>query len=156
MHQLLAAHFQAENADREVFVDRHVLGDVHGERGLAHARPRCDHDHLRWMQAARHPVEFDKAGGDSGDSAFALVKFLDRLDRFHDLILHGKHLTFEPVFADCEDLLFHFVEQIIHFVLLFVGAPHAFGRRRNDLAQNVFVANDLEIVVERWPQSART
>ena len=108
------------------------------------------------MQAAGHAVELDKPGGDSGDAAFALVQLLDRLDRFHHLVFHRKHLPFEAVFADGEDLLFHFVEQIVHLVLLFVSAAHALGGGRNDLAQDVFVANDLEVISRRWLRSERT
>ena len=62
------------------------------------------------------------------------------------MLLHGKHLAFETVFAHGENPLLHFVEQVIDLVLLFVRATHALGGGRNDLAQNVFVANDFEVV----------
>src|SRR4029077_5509979 len=84
---------------------------------------------------------------DSSDSTFALVKLLDRLDRFHDLVFHRKHLAFEAVFANGEDSLFYFVEQIIDFILFLVSAPNTFRGGRNDFAQDVFVANNLEIVL---------
>ena len=148
LNKLLTAHFQAENADRQFFVDRNVLGNVHRQCGLSHARPRCDYDHLRGMHPAGHPVEFDEAGRDSSDAAFALVEFFDRLDRFHHLVLHREHLALEPVLADGENSLLHFVEKIADLVLFFVGAPHAFGGGGDDRAQNVFVANDLEIVAD--------
>ena len=63
------------------------------------------------------------------------------------MIFHREHLAFEPVFADVENLLFHLVQQTVDLVLLFVSAAHALGRGGNDLAQNVFVANDLQIVL---------
>ena len=113
MHELLAAHLQAEDADRELLVDGDVFGNVHGERCFPHARARRDHDHFRRMQATRHPIELDEAGGDAGDAAFALVELLDRFDRFHYLVFHRQHLPFETVFADGENLLFHFVEKIV-------------------------------------------
>src|SRR5262249_35132677 len=109
--------------------------------------PGRDDNQFRGVQAAGHSVELDKAGSDSGDAASALVEFLNRLDRFHDLVLHGKHLASEPVFADGEDFLFHFVEQIVHFILFFVRASHALGGGGNDLTQDVFVANDLQVVL---------
>src|SRR6516164_1743237 len=62
LHQLLAAHFQAEHADRQLFVDRHVFGNVHSERGFPHARPRRNHYHLRWVQATGHAIELYKTG----------------------------------------------------------------------------------------------
>ena len=52
LHELLAAHFQREDGDRLALqLDRHVLGDVHGERRFAHGRARRDDDHLRRVQA---------------------------------------------------------------------------------------------------------
>ena len=42
--------------------------------------------------------------------------------------------------------LFHFIEQIAHVVLFFESAPHAFRGSGDDLAQNVFVADDLEVI----------
>ena len=148
MHQLLAAHLQAENADREFLIDRDVLGDVHGERCLSHAWAGRDHDHFRRVQTAGHPIEFDEAAGDTSDTTFALIELLDRLDCFHHLIFHGKHLAFEAVVAHGENALFYFVEKIIYLVLLLVGAPDALGRSGNDLAQDVFIANDLQVVLK--------
>src|SRR5438094_4677928 len=98
------------------------------------------------MQTAGHSVELYEPGGDPCYSALSFVELLNRLDCLHYLVLHGKHLTFEAVFADREDSLFHFIEQIIHLVLLFVGAPYALGRGGNDLAQDILIANNLEVV----------
>src|SRR6267378_711513 len=148
LNKLLTAHFQTENADRKFFVDRHVLGNVHRQRSFSHARPRRDYDHFRSVHSARHPIEFDKAGRDSGDAAFTLIKFFDRLDRFHHLVLHRKHLAFEPVFADGENFLFYFVEKVSDLVLFFVSATNALGGGGDNGAQNVFVPDDLEVVTD--------
>src|SRR5206468_3098392 len=86
------------------------------------------------METAGHSVELNKSGGDSGDAAFTLVQLLDRLDRVHHLVFHGKHLAFEAVFAHGENALF------------LVSTAHALGGGRNDLPQNVFVANNVEVV----------
>ena len=98
------------------------------------------------MQAARHFVEHFEAGGDAGDAAAIRVERFDRLDRFHDLLAHGGHLAFESIFADREDFLLHFVEQIVHLVLFFEGATHALRAGGDDLAQDEFVPDDLEVV----------
>ena len=58
LDELLAAHFQAEDRDRLLVIHRDVLGDVHRQRGLAHAGPRGDDDHLRAVQAVGHLVQF--------------------------------------------------------------------------------------------------
>ena len=40
------------------------------------------------MQAARHAIELDEAGGEPGRLPLLLVELFDRLDRVHDLVLH--------------------------------------------------------------------
>jgi len=49
LDELLAAHFQAEHADREFLVNPNVFGNVHGKCSFPHAGTRGDHDHLRGM-----------------------------------------------------------------------------------------------------------
>ena len=62
LNKLLAAHLKAEDAHGKFFGDGHMLGDVHGKRGLAHARARRDNDHFRGMHPARHAVKLNKSG----------------------------------------------------------------------------------------------
>ena len=62
LHELLRAHFQREDGDRPLVVYRHVLGDVHGERGFAHGRTRGDDDHFGLVQAVGHFIELRQAG----------------------------------------------------------------------------------------------
>src|SRR5213082_988790 len=100
------------------------------------------------METAGHSVELNKSGGDSGDAAFTLVKLLNRLDGVHHLVFHRKQLPFEAVFAHGENALFHFIEQIVYLVLFLVSAANAFGGGGNDFAQDVFVANDFEVVAD--------
>src|ERR1051326_7027872 len=148
LHQLLATHFQTKNADRELLSDRNILDDIHGERGLAHARPSRNYNHLAWMHSVGHPIQFRKTSSKTGDAASVLVEFLDRLDRVHHLIFHREQLAFEAIFAHGENALFHFVEQIVYLVLFLVSAADALGGGGNDLAENVLVANDFEIVAD--------
>ncbi len=44
--------------------------------------------------------------------------------------------------------MFHFVEQVVDLVLVVVGTARALGAGADDLAQNVFVADDLEVVAD--------
>ena len=50
-----------------------VVGDVGGERGLAHARSAGEDDQIGRLQAAHPGVEIAQAGGDAGQVAVALV-----------------------------------------------------------------------------------
>src|SRR5438552_912852 len=84
----------------------------------------------------------------SFDAAATLPKLLDRCERIHHLFLHREELTFEPVVADLENVVFYFIEQGTNFTLLLVSPPNAFSAGEDDLTQNVFVANDLEVVIQ--------
>ena len=51
--------------------------------------------------------------------------------------------------------MFYFVEKIVHLVLFLVSAPNTLCRGSDDFAQNVFVANDVEVVLHvrrRWDE----
>ena len=58
---------------RQAFVHRHVLGDVERERGLAHRRPRRQHDQVALLQAGGHAVEVVEAGAHAGDFLGAVL-----------------------------------------------------------------------------------
>ena len=94
---------------------------------------RGDHDHLRFVQAVRHPVELGESSRDAGNAAAAFPELLDRFERAHHLLLHPGHLALEAILADRENLLLHLIEQVVHLVLLFVGAAHAFRAGGDDL-----------------------
>ena len=128
LDELLAAHFQAENRDRLLAVHRHVLGDVHRERGLAHARTRGDDDHLRGVQAAGHAIQTSMNPVASPvRPPFCCPEFSDRLDRFHHLVFHRRVAALEAIFADGVNLLLDLIEQALDFVLVLVGAARAFS-----------------------------
>ena len=58
---------------------RHVLGDVHRQRGFAHGRPRRHDDHFAAMQAVRHLVQVREARGHAAQLALAVEKMLNGL-----------------------------------------------------------------------------
>ena len=59
-------------------VDADVLRDVQDEAGLAHRRARGDEHEVGRLQARRHLVEIDEAGGHAGDQPLVLLQLLDR------------------------------------------------------------------------------
>jgi len=54
----------------------------------------------------------------------------------------------ETVVAYPENIVFYFIEKRPHFALFLVSAAHAFGASEDNLAENIFVADDLEVVVD--------
>ena len=57
-----------------------MVGDVGGERRLAHRRPARQHHQIRGMQSAEQLVDIGESGGETGESAFALVRRLGHVD----------------------------------------------------------------------------
>ena len=51
-----------------------VLGNVEGKGGFAHARPSCDDDEVRRLQAAGHLVEVGEARGHAGDAVYPRLR----------------------------------------------------------------------------------
>ena len=71
---------------------RHVVGDVGGERGFAHAGAAGDDDQIGRLQAAHLDIEIAQAGGNSRQLSVALKRFRRHVDG------NGKRLreTLEP------------------------------------------------------------
>src|SRR5436190_15824965 len=124
-----------------------MFRDVHGKRGLAHAWPSGNDNHLGGVQSAGESIQFDETSREPGNSTTALPKFFDRFERPHHLFFHGQELARETIVADLENIMFYFVEQRPHFTLFLVSAAYPFGASDDDLAEDVFVANDLEVVI---------
>ncbi len=61
--QLLLAHLEREDADRQPLVEGGILGHVERQRGLAHAGAAGDDDQVGGAQAARLVVQVVEAGG---------------------------------------------------------------------------------------------
>ena len=120
--QLVGGHFQAEHAHRHLQLQRHVLGDVHGQRGFAHRRPRRDDDHFALMQAGGHFVEIGKAGGNAGQHALVGVIFLDFGDGVVDQFLDRRAGAGDPLLADAQNVALHFVQQRIHLPFVIENA----------------------------------
>ena len=153
MHELLTAHLQAEHGDGQLLGDRNVLGDVHSQGRFSHAGPRRNDNHFRRMQSARHPIELSESGGKTGNPSAPLIEFLDGFERTHDLLFHREQLTSETIVADVKNFLLYLIEQCAHFTLFFVGATNALSAGADDLPQHVFVADNLEVIINircRW------
>ena len=146
MHELLRAHFQREDGDGLSFFHRDVLRDVHRKSCFTHRRTRRDHDHLRAVQTVGHLVERLEACLQSGDLSAAIVKFLDVGDGPHHHVLHRRHLLFEAVLGDVEDLFLHLVEQHLWPVLFVVAALRKFGADPDDPPQHMLREQVLDVM----------
>ena len=67
-----AGHFQAHEEHRQLQVDRDVLGDVHREGRLPHARPGREDDQFRVVQTPAQRVEIGESRLDAADRMLML------------------------------------------------------------------------------------
>ncbi len=49
--QLRGAHLHREHRHRQAFVERHMFGDVDGQRGFSHGRPRREDHQVAGLEA---------------------------------------------------------------------------------------------------------
>ena len=113
LHERLLTHFEREERDRNVLLDRGVLRDVEHERGLSHRRTRGDDDEIRRLEARRELVEIGEAARDAGDGLAAALQRLDALHRRPDQLLDAREALQPALLADLEDLLLRVVEQLV-------------------------------------------
>jgi hypothetical protein len=118
--ELARAHLHAEDGHRQAHarVQRHVLGDVEREGGLAHRGAPGDDDQVAGLQARGLLVELGEAGGHAGDvrRVVLVVEVVDALvdaredrrDAEQPLVLARAGL------GDLEDLRLGLVEQLVH------------------------------------------
>src|SRR5207247_1210835 len=71
--ELLLGHLEAQDEDATLAPDACVLGDVHGEGGLAHGGPPRNDDEIARLEARGLLVEPGEARGQSGDVLLLVV-----------------------------------------------------------------------------------
>src|SRR5206468_6572720 len=112
-YQRLSAHFETENTHDLIFFQRHMLGDIQAQAGLAEARTGRHDDQIARMQPRRHSVQFHESGLDSRHRSLAVGNFLDlpvdvAAERFNGNEARSERLPPEPKdhpLAALEDLL---------------------------------------------------
>ena len=149
--QLGGAHFHREDGDRQAFVERHVLGNVHRERGLAHGRARRQHDHVAGLQPTGHTVQVGKAGGNTGHIHRVVRHLLHPVQQVAHQGVHALEalLHARAFLADGEDLLLGLVQNALHRLAL--GVERIRGdlvAHRQQFAQDALLAHDLRITAD--------
>ena len=146
--QRLLRHFQAEDADRVLRLQRHVLGDVQHEARLAHRRPRRDDDQVAALEAARHRVEIDEAGGDAGDQLLLFEEQLDLGEALLDQVAHRHETGLEPVVGHREDRAFGLVENEVRLLVRAVRVGQDLVRRVDQIPQRRLFLDDPRVVLD--------
>jgi hypothetical protein len=118
-----------------------VLDDVHRERGLSHARPRRDDDHLAVLQAVEHVVELEEAGLEPRWPRFSIISKTSCSDVS---MRHHRPPTF--FWAMSKIFLLRLVEHQVGLLVRGVGVAEDVVAGGDELAQQRLLADDAGVV----------
>ena len=157
-YDLAGRHLEGEHQGRGallpvLLVEDDVLHDVHAEGGLSHRRPRRYDDELAPVEALGHAVKIDKAGGDAGNVAQAVVRKVLR-----PLLHGGQDLVYDILCKDRtaasgigalhdieEELLRGADDGLDVFCALGVGKLRHLGAHIDELPRDRLVADDAGV-----------
>ena len=146
--QLGGAHFHREHRHRQAFRQRHMLGNVDGEGGLAHGRARRQDDQVARLHAAGHAVQVVEAARHAGDVVRVVRHLLHAIQQIDHQRIHRLEALLHAgaFFADLEDLLLGFVQNLLDRRALRVeGLGGDLVTGGDQLAQDGALAHDLGI-----------
>jgi hypothetical protein len=149
--QLGGTHFHGEHGHGQAFVQGHVLGDVDGQRRLAHAGPRGQHDQVTRLESRGHAVQVVKAGGHAGDVVGVVGHLLHTVQQLHHQAVHRLEalLHARAFLADVEHLLLGLVQDALHRTALRIeSAGGDLVAGTHQLAQDGALAHDLRVAAD--------
>src|ERR1700682_3660845 len=112
LNELLLAHLQREKRDRNIVIERGVLGNVEHESGFPHRWTGGDDDEIRGLETCRELVKILESAGDARNRTTSALDLLAPLHRRPEKLLDA-HEAFGPAtLVDLEDLVLGFVEQL--------------------------------------------
>ena len=100
------------------------------------------------LQAAGHLIEIFIVGFEAGDALPALQKSIDRAKRFANNFLHAHEAAANALFRELKDRRFSIAENFFGRIGLIGGAGDCGVGCVNQSAQQGFVADDLDIVLD--------
>ena len=153
LHQLLLAHFQAE--ERYCFrcaanlfsgTDRHILHHIERKSSFTHRRAGRQNDKITAMQTGGQVIQILKACRQTGKTIFIAHQRFDALERIkHDLIDRREISRFFPV-GDFQYLTFGTVDDIFHIITGLIAHGSDLRRYGNQLPQDRFFLDDAGMI----------
>ena len=148
LQQSLTRHFEREDADYLAVVDGRVLGDVHGESGLAHGRPGRENHQVGLLEAAGLFVEIGVVSGEAGDALAALQQGIDRSEGVADDLLDPLKALANALLGELEDGSLGVVEDFVGGLGLLAGLGDGGIGNADQPAQNGLVADDSDVMLD--------
>ena len=148
LHQLILGHFQREDGDRHVVLDRRVLDDVQRQRRLPHRRPGRDDHQVRGLEAGGEPVQVHEPRGHARHRPVAALELLDALHRRPDQLLDADELFRPPHLRDLEHAMLGVVECFRRRLVAVVDVLDDGRRGFDEAALHRLVAHDAAVVLD--------
>ena len=148
LHNLHRGHFAREDHGGLAGGDGDVFDNVHHERGLTHRRTGCDDEHIGCLESVGHLIEVRIAGGEAGDAAVAGEELLEILHDLDDGFFHADFDVGFGSFANLEDLLLNFIEEVDDVLGVIVCGGDRLGAGLDDVAENKLLFNDRKVGIE--------
>ena len=152
--QRLLRHFERKDGHRLIQLGRHVLGDIQGQGGLPHGRPRRQDDQLAGVHPAGHLVQLAEAGADALDPLARIEERVQAALVFVDDLSRSDQPGLDLRLAQLEQRLFGAGQNLRRLLVGVDAAVHQVLRGEDDLAQNRLVLDDADVAfdVERLRQ----
>ena len=130
-----------------------MLGNVDGERGLAHGGTRRQHHQIARLQARGHAIEIDKSGRYTGDLilVIAVVEFINTLDDLREQGLNFLKTLGAAcaLFGNSKDFGFCLIQHLFDFFTLRIECSASdFIRYGDEFAQYTTIAHNFCIATD--------
>src|SRR5438132_2074841 len=142
LDELLLGHLEAQDEDATLAPHARVLGDVHGEGGLAHGGPPRNDDEIARLEARGLLVEPGEARGQSGDVLLLVVELLDLLEGALEDGAHGEGGALHAPLGDLEDEPLGVVQHLLDVVAPVVAPADDLGGDPDEVAQDGLLPHD--------------
>ena len=149
--QGLARHFQGKHAHNFLIGDGGILGDVHREGGFAHGGPGRDDDEIRALQAAGHFIQIGVVRSQSGNPLSALQERVNGTEGLLYDLLHSHEAASNALLRKLENGGFGIIQNFFGRVGLIAGARNSGIRGMDESAQQRFIADNLDVVLNAGP-----
>ncbi len=142
------AHLEREQGDRDVVLDRRMLGESETERGLTHGGTG-GHDHeVGRLEARCDLIEIAEATRHAGDALAALGQRLDALHGRPEEFLDPREVDAAADLPELHDPVLRLVEQIRGRDVSLERFGHDAGGDLNEAPEERLLANDASVVLD--------
>src|SRR5260221_1382569 len=147
LQQGLTRHFEREDADHLAVVDGGILGNVHGESGLAHGRARRENDEVGFLEAAGFLVKIGVVGGEASDALAALQQSVDRAKGVANDLLDSLEALANTLLGQLTNGSFRVIHDLVGGIGLLAGFGDGGICTAAQPAQNSVFADDSDVVL---------